>query len=104
MIALVIASWTPGDSMVRTGISGALEHAAAYLLTGIAVILGHPNRSAWTVSAMLALYAGVLELGQTIAPGRHAAFADWLAGGVGALFAALLMSAARYAGRDPRAS
>jgi VanZ family protein len=81
--ALAVASWTPGQEMVRTGFNTRLEHLAAYLITGIAVISAYPRRRTWTIAAILCAYAGVLELGQLFIPGRHAALLDWLASSSG---------------------
>ena len=89
--ALAVASWTPGQEMVRTGFNTRLEHLAAYLITGIAVISAYPQRPAWTIAAILCAYAGVLELGQLYIPGRHAALLDWLASSSGVFFACLTM-------------
>jgi hypothetical protein len=91
IIALAVASWTPGDEMVRTGLNGHLEHIIAYLLTALAFMLAYPSRPAWHVGLGLAAYAGVLELGQLIVPGRNAAFIDWAAGIVGAFAGCLLV-------------
>ena len=52
---------------------------------------GYPSRPAWHVGLGLAAYAGVLELGQLIVPGRNAAFIDWAAGIVGAFAGCLLV-------------
>ena len=90
-IALAVASWTPGEEMVRTGMNGHLEHVIAYLLTALAFMLAYPNRSGWHVGLGLAAYAGLLELGQLIVPGRTAALIDWAAGIVGAFAACLLV-------------
>jgi hypothetical protein len=42
-MALAIASWTPGEDMIRSGLSGQLEHALAYMLTGLALMIGYPS-------------------------------------------------------------
>jgi VanZ family protein len=89
VIGLAVASWTPGQEMVRTGFNTRLEHLAAYLIAGIAVILAYPRRPTWTIAAILCAYAGVLELGQLFIPGRHAALLDWLASSSGVLCACL---------------
>jgi VanZ family protein len=87
--ALAVASWTPGQEMVRTGFNTRLEHLVAYLITGIAVISAYPRSRTWTIAAILCAYAGVLELGQLFIPGRHAALFDWLASSSGVLCACL---------------
>jgi VanZ family protein len=87
VIGLAVASWTPGQEMIRTGFNTRLEHVAAYLIAGIAVIVAYPRRPNWSIAAILCAYAGVLELGQMYVPGRHAALLDWLASSSGALCA-----------------
>jgi VanZ family protein len=83
VIGLAVASWTPGQEMVRTGFNTRLEHMAAYLIAGIAVIIAYPRRPTWSIAAILCAYAGILELGQIYVPGRHAALLDWLASSSG---------------------
>ena len=84
IIGLAVASWTPGQDMVRTGFNTRLEHVAAYLITGITVLVAYPSKTPRSIAALLIAYAGVLELGQMYIPGRHPALLDWLAssGGV----------------------
>ena len=90
VIALAVLSWTPGSHMVRTGIGGhlehALEHAAAYLLASAVATLGYGRaRSCAQIGALYCAYAGLLELGQVVVPGRHARFDDFSASAIGAL-------------------
>jgi VanZ family protein len=84
VIGLTVASWTPGQEMVRTGFNTRLEHTTAYLIAGIAVLAAYPQKPPWLIAVLLSVYAGVLELGQMYVPGRHAELLDWLAssGGV----------------------
>jgi VanZ family protein len=83
VMGLAVASWTPGQEMVRTGFDK-LEHTTAYLMAGIAVLAAYPQKPPWLIAVLLGVYAGLLELGQMYIPGRHAALLDWLAscGGV----------------------
>jgi VanZ family protein len=85
-LVLMLASWTPGDDMIRTGIlSGHAEHVIAYFLSGALMFAMLAARhAAWRTAAALVAYAGFLELGQTFVPGRHPAFDDlcFSAGGV----------------------
>lgn len=85
IVALAVASWTPGEEMVRTGLNTRLEHVIAYLLAASAFMFAYPNQKAWQVGLAFVTYAGILELGQLIVPGRHAAVLDWTAGTIGAL-------------------
>src|SRR6516225_3841840 len=87
IIGLAVASWTPGEEMIRTGFNTRLEHTVAYLIAGIAVIIAYPRRPIWSMAAILCAYAGILELGQIYIPGRHAAFLDWIASSSGVLCA-----------------
>ncbi len=87
VIGLAVASWTPGPDIVRTGFNTRLEHMAAYLIAGIAVLVAYPRKTPWSIAALLSAYAGVLELGQMYVPGRHAALLDWLASSSGVVCA-----------------
>jgi hypothetical protein len=91
VVGLAVASWTPGQEMIRTGFNTRLEHVAAYLIAGISVIIAYPRRPTWSIAAILSAYAGILELGQMYIPGRHAALLDWLASSSGALCACLIV-------------
>jgi VanZ family protein len=88
-IGLAVASWTPGQEMVRTGFNTRLEHAVAYLIAGIATIIAYPRKPIWSIAAILCAYAGILELGQMYIPGRHAALLDWIASSSGVLCASM---------------
>ena len=85
-LALIAASCTPGNYMVRTHvISGLAEHFAAYFLSGLLTSAVTSDRlAAWQVTCLLAAYAGALEVCQIFVPGRHAAFVDFAAGALGA--------------------
>jgi VanZ family protein len=93
VVGLAVASWTPGQEMLRTGFNTRLEHVGAYLIAGIVVIVAYPRRPAWSIAAILCAYAGILELGQVYIPGRHAALLDWLASSSGVLCAWVAVSA-----------
>ena len=94
-LLLMLASWTPGSVMPRSGIfSGPVEHLTAYALSGAFMYAVRVGRStAWQVAIMLSAYAGVLELGQIFVPGRHAGFDDFLCSATGTI-AGVLVSAA----------
>jgi VanZ family protein len=81
---LAVLSLLPAEEMVRTGLSGRIEHAVAYAGTALLAGLGYRERRLEWIAAALVAYAGVLELLQNISPGRHAAVGDWLAGSGGA--------------------
>lgn len=94
-LLLMIASWTPGSVMVRSGIfSGHVEHAAAYALSGALMYALRAARStAWSAALLLSAYAGALEFGQIFVPGRHASFDDFACSVSGAITGILLSAA-----------
>jgi VanZ family protein len=102
-LGLAVASWTPGDEMIRTGLDPRLEHMLGYTITGVVGVIAYPRKALWSIAVLLSAYAGVLELGQRYIPGRHAQLLDWLAssGGVacacvtGAVFFRRRVSSAR---------
>ncbi len=79
LIAVLAAlSWLPAQSIVRTGIAGQLEHLIAYAGTTIVVGLAFHRRLPLRIQgALLILFAGILEVGQLYAPGRHASVVDF---------------------------
>ena len=70
-----------------------LEHAAVFAIAGFALGLGYPGRTARHM-AMMAVFAGAIELAQFYAPGRHPRLIDFvidaLGGCAGVAAAALL--------------
>jgi len=79
--------------MIRTSFDGRLEHAAAYLISGLAVFTAYPRRLKWLIAILMMCYAGILEFGQLWVPGRHAGILDWAASSGGVLCAFLLYDA-----------
>jgi VanZ family protein len=71
-----------------------LEHAAIFVIAGVAAALGYPNRPALTLAALVA-FSGAVELAQLFAPGRHARLIDFVvdaaAACIGAVAAYLAM-------------
>jgi hypothetical protein len=93
---LCILSWIPGDEMIRTGIGGHIEHGVAYMGATAIIAFAYAGRFGLAaVVTALALYAGVMELGQTFVPGRHAALEDFLASASGVASGAALFVLAR---------
>jgi hypothetical protein len=96
IVALAVLSWLPADHMIRTGFDGRIEHFVAYMLTMICLAGAYASRLPFlALAAMLIGYAGILELGQHLSPGRHPAVLDFAASLSGALVGALLFEAAR---------
>ena len=68
------------------GVSDTLEHIVAYALVGFltAALLGHAVTLPVIFGAIV-VYAGLLEVAQTLVPCRSASLKDLLASGIGAL-------------------
>ena len=95
-VALALLSLLPRDQMVRTGAAGWSEHLVAYGGTMTLAAIGYADRIGLArPCAALIVYAALLEIGQTLSPGRTPAFTDFLAGAAGALAAALVAAALR---------
>ena len=83
VVGLAVASWTPGEDMIRTGVRGSFEHIAAYFISTLMLVCAHPGWSPWTIGGALAVYAGILEIGQIYVPGRHSQLEDFAASCLG---------------------
>ena len=84
-VVLAVLSWTPGQHIVRTGIlSGTEEHFVAHLIaaTAVSAALRHANLILLILLALVG-YAGLLELGQYLVPGREPAIRDFAASALG---------------------
>jgi VanZ family protein len=69
--------------MIRTGVRGSFEHSAAYFISTLMLGCAYPGWSPWTIGGALAVYAGILEIGQIYVPGRHSQFEDFAASCLG---------------------
>ncbi len=85
MALIAVLSLLPAEDMVRTGVGGHIEHAAAYAGTALLAGLGFSRHGLSRIAAMLVVYAGVLELLQHLSPGRHPGPDGWLASAIGVL-------------------
>src|SRR5215470_13454078 len=83
VVGLAVASWTPGEYMIRTGARGSLEHMVAYLVSTLLLVSAFPRSSPWTIGGALGVYAGILELGQIYVPARHSQLEDFAASCLG---------------------
>ena len=59
------------------------EHVAIFVLAGLAVGLGYPNRNGRHM-IMLAVFAAVVEVAQFVTPGRHPRLSDFAVDTLGA--------------------
>ena len=85
VVLLAVLSLLPAEEMVRTGISGRIEHVVAYAGTAFLAGRGYRARGLGRIAAVLVVYAAGLELLQDFSPGRRSAIGDWLAGSGGVL-------------------
>lgn len=92
LLLLAVLSWLPGDDLPRSGLSGKFEHFIAYAGAMLVGGLAWPApQYGVRLAGGLAAYAAVMELGQLVAPGRHASIWDFLAGTAGVVTTALLL-------------
>jgi VanZ family protein len=66
-----------------------IEHLAIFIITGVALGLGYPGHLARLV-ALLVSFAGVVELAQLVAPGRHPRLIDFVVDAASACAGAVL--------------
>ena len=86
-LAVGIAVGPSGGGLLRVDPiehAGLLEHVVAYLGTTLLFALGYPGMK-YRITAMLIIYAGVLEAMQSFSPGRHPTELDASASVVGVL-------------------
>jgi hypothetical protein len=86
--ALTILSLVPGEDRPHTGVSGNLEHLAAYAITAGLIATGFP---AWPVAWILAglsAASATFEVLQIWIPGRSPTAENWAASSAGALLGA----------------
>jgi VanZ family protein len=89
---IVLLSIIPGNMQIRTGAPNALEHFAAYLLSGLILTraFGSYRRAPMAITLLIML-AGALEIVQLWVPGRTVDFTDWEASSLGAMTGVLLI-------------
>jgi VanZ family protein len=85
IILLAVLSLLPAEDMVRTELSGRLEHFMAYAGSATVTIGGYGDRYGRIgVIGFYWVYAGVLEYLQQFSPGRHVSIWDFAASALGA--------------------
>ena len=75
--AIIVLSLMPPSNLPTTGAPRGFEHFIIFVVTGAAFGIDYPN-SLLRLAAALVIFAGVLELAQLWAPGRHARASDFL--------------------------
>jgi VanZ family protein len=101
VISLAIASLVPGPYRPHAGLDGGLEHALAYAVAS--AILAFTYSSQWRRALIgLGLFAGMLEVLQVFAHGRHPQFRDFVASCLGVIAGGLIAKMAVRFLRAPR--
>jgi len=92
IVLCVALAWLPSSVMIRSGVGGRIEHAAAYLGLAIIMSLAHRDRPRLLIQFLfLIAVAAILELGQLYSSDRQSSFLDFAASCTGAAIGGLLM-------------
>lgn len=87
IVTLIIVSVTPRDLLTPLGINiwDKLQHVLAYtILSGLGVMAYSGKKYLAVIFIGLVILGGVLEIIQSVIPGREASFEDAIANAVGA--------------------
>jgi VanZ family protein len=82
VLAAVFLTLAPRTFRPQTGVEHHLEHVLAFALLGLAFGLGYPGRRLLLALLGVAM-AGLLEVLQSWAPGRHANLSDFMMNAIG---------------------
>jgi VanZ family protein len=86
IVLLAVLSLLPAEDVVRTGLSGRLEHFIAYAGSATVSMGGYGDRyGRMGVIGFYWVYAGILEYLQQFSPGRHVSIWDFAASALGAV-------------------
>lgn len=90
LAAVAVLSLVPAATLPDPGVSDKLSHLVAYAVLCLLGLAAYPGRAAfaWMVIGLLG-YGALMELLQTLSPGRSMEGADILANGAGVLIGAL---------------
>ena len=109
VLLLAIVSLVPGQYRPHVVAYGGLEHAVAYAAASVILALAHSSR--WKALIGLCMLAGLLEVLQDFAHGRHPQLSDFVASCLGAVAGSLIAlivlrymkaSARQRVGREPK--
>lgn len=81
---IAVLSLLPANVAVTTGWSDKIEHGLAFAILAILAQVGWRNHPALITVSLCVFYGGVIELAQTLSPGRHADIWDLVADAMGA--------------------
>jgi len=85
----------PQDLEMRTPAPPGVEHAFAYGVTAGLLVLAYPVQPVWLIITSLSAYSGLMEVLQTVSPGRHPGLDGILWSSAGAIFGSLLVAQLR---------
>lgn len=88
IIALAVLSLMPSEQMMRTGLSGRVEHLMAYAGTACIAAMAFAERGLFRLILALLIYAGSLEFLQRFSPGRTSSILDFMFSGSGVFLGA----------------
>jgi VanZ family protein len=93
VILLAVLSLLPAQQMVRTGLSGRVEHFVAYAGSAAIAMAGYgASRGSVQIIGGFWVYAAILEYLQQFSPGRHPAIEDFAASALGSLCSGLVIA------------
>jgi len=84
LLLIALLSLVPAPDLPRTGAPGQFEHFLAYAGTALVWLVARRGANRTRIWLGLAAYAGLMELAQVLAPGRHPQIIDFLASAAGA--------------------
>jgi VanZ family protein len=77
IVAIVLLSVVSPQLRPETSLPHNFEHAAIFVITGIAVSLGYPHHAVRHMM-LLTIFSGLVEVAQLYVPGRHARWIDFV--------------------------
>jgi VanZ family protein len=77
LIVIIVLSLVPPELRPETGAPHNVEHFALFAAAGLAFGFGYSRRPGRVAFALI-IFAGAIELGQTLIPGRHARLSDFI--------------------------
>jgi VanZ family protein len=81
---------------MRTSAPPGLEHAFAYGVTAALLVLAYPAQPRWLIIGAISAYSGLMEVLQTLSPGRHPGLDVMLWSSAGAIFGGFLVALFRF--------
>jgi VanZ family protein len=87
--AIVLLTVVPPDLRPTTDAPHDIEHAAAFLITGLLFGLAYPGRVR-ILSIGAVIFCAMIEIVQLYVPGRHARWIDFAVDAIAAIFGILV--------------